>query len=88
MKMNKLIVFNTYEEKMGYLNKYGEAECSTVSLEEGVGRIDTKGSRKFDLIYFYNNKIEGSVQHHLALLERFYKGLSEYKLIHSETKIM
>ncbi|MFA1509888.1 hypothetical protein ACDN41_11730 [Priestia aryabhattai] len=84
--MKKLVVFNTYEEKMAYFNKCKEGDFSSVSLEEGAGRINAENLTPFDLVVFNKSQIKTSLERHLELLERFYKDLEFYALVHKETK--
>jgi len=85
--MKKLVVFNTYDEALNHIVKHGEAEYSIGSLEEGAGRINTKGNDPFDLVVFIDNSLTINIGRYIDLLGKFYEGLEYYKLVHEGTKI-
>ena len=83
--MNKVLVMNTYKEKLNMALKHTDSYTAFASLEEGAGRIQITPGEKLDLIVFASPPETKDLVRYTDNVERFYSDLKMYNLIHEGT---
>lgn len=83
--MNKLLVVNTYKEKLDMALNHTDSNIAFASLEEGVGRMHIAPGEKLDLIVFANPPETKDLVSYTDKVEKFYSDLKLYNLVHEGT---